>query len=399
MEPERGTSPTKLGSFEDMLALYPGLVTEIALGEESDWGEVQYLTLQQGQPHLLRACAHPANRLRLISFQQATTVGRHCSILGPENRLVADLGYFLPHTEPENLSWTRWLNVKFWRSRWLVDLRYRQTLPGVRRIVGTVAVLNNPWCHNYYHWLLEVAPRAMMLREAGIEPDWYVVDCWSGYQKRALQLMGISMDRCIQPHYGLHLQADTLYRPSFPGHRHCQMMAEAIKSNLADDTQPKSSRRIYISRKTAAHRKVSNEPALEKLLSQYGFKSYSFDRLAFDEQVRLVQSAESIVTVHGAALANLIFARPHTKVIEICPIDRYNSDCFPRLSQKVGHQHLLVMAPSTRHRQNLTVDLKDIELALKHHGINQTGSASPRVTDGYGKLNGEARSEPTPPEL
>ncbi len=74
------------------------------------------------------------------------------------------------------------------------------------------------------------------------------------------------------------------------------------------------SRRIYISRKTAAHRKLVNEQELEQKLKAYGFESYSFDRLDFADQVRVMRSAECIVTVHGAALANLIFAQPGTKV-------------------------------------------------------------------------------------
>lgn len=365
-------APTRLASLNDLPVLYPNLVQQTEVGHEPNCGEVTFPTLHHGQFKPFHASAEPDMVMRVFSFRESTTVGRHSCILGPENTLVADLGYFLPHVEPSQLSWSEFLNVKEWRSRWLVDMRFRQQLPAVQKLTGTAAVLNNPWCHNYYHWMLEVAPRVMLLRQAGFEPDWYVVDCQSGYQKQALELMGIPAERCIQPHYGLHLRADQLLRPTFPGLVQCQMMAETMHANSSLPSSPLASPRIYISRKTAAHRKLTNEPELEQCLEAYGFQSCSFDRLSFAEQVRTMRTAECIVTVHGAALANLIFARPGTRVIEICPIDRYNTDCFPRLSNKLGHSHLSVMAPSTRYRQNLKVDMRDMMIALDFHGLRQT---------------------------
>ncbi len=135
---------------------------------------------------------------------------------------------------PRRLRWNAKLDPSFWRARWLVDLRYRRQLPSIQHLPGTAVLLNNPWCHNYYHWMLEVAPRVMLMRQAGLDADWYVVDCQSSYQKRALELMGVPLDRCIQSHYGLHLQADQLLRPSHPGLTSWQMMSETISRNVQD---------------------------------------------------------------------------------------------------------------------------------------------------------------------
>lgn len=371
-------APTKLASLDDLLTLYPNSVEQIDLGLERDWGSFSFPTWQSGECKPFHAHAEPPHHLRVFSFQNSTSVGRHSTLLGPDNTLVADLGYFLPHSDPAHIKWSEFLNVKFWRSSWLGDMRFRKQLPAVQELPGTAALLNNPWCHNYYHWILEVAPRVMLLRQAGLETDWYVVDCQSGYQKRALELMGVPAERCIQPHYGLHVRADRFLRPSFPGLINCQMMAEKISSHVSASADMPTSRRIYISRKTAAHRKLTNEHELELCLKTYGFESYSFDRLSFADQVRVMRSADCIVTVHGAALANLIFAQPGTRVIEICPIGRYNTDCFPRLSNKLGHHHLSIMAPSTRYRQNLSVDMQDVKLALEHYGLGQVEGRSPQ---------------------
>ena len=369
-------APTKIASLDHQVTLYPDLVTQTDVGYDRDFGQVTFLTLRDGQFEPCVADAEPRKPLQLFSLLESTTVGRHSSILGPQNTLVSDHGYF-KHADPQSVHWRSKLNPAFWRSSWLVDLRYRKQLPAIQRLPGTAVVLNNPWCHNYYHWMLEVAPRVMLMRQAGFSADWYIVDCQCRYQRRALELMDIPAERCIQPHYGLHLQPDQLLRPTNPGMSNCQMMSETISQNVPDKPGTPPSRRIYISRKTAAHRKLANEQELENFLKLYGFEFYSFDSLDFADQVRLMRSAECIFTVHGAALANLIFAQPGTRVIEICPVGRYNIDCFPRISHKLGHHHLSIMAPSTRFRQNLSVNMQDVGLALEYHGLGQTEGRSP----------------------
>lgn len=374
-------APTQLASLDDLLVLYPNLVEQTEVGAEQNWGKVAFPILSKGQFQTFHATAEPAIRARVFSFRESTSVGRHSSLLAPNNTLVADLGYFFPHTDPKDRKWSSLRDWIKWRSRWLADLRFRNQLPSVQKLSGTAALLNNPWCHNYYHWMLEVAPRVMLLQQSGLAADWYVVDCQSSYQKRALELMGVPAERCIQPHYGLHLRADRFLRPTFPGLHHCKMMTETISRNIPPSLAEAKPKRIYISRKTAAHRKLVNEKELERCLKSYGFESFSFDQLSFPEQVRVMRSAECIVTVHGAALANLIFAPAGTRVIEICPVDRYNLDCFPRLSNKLGHKHLLVMAPSTRYRQNLVVDMRDMLKALDYQELRQTEGRSPQRSE------------------
>jgi len=49
-----------------------------------------------------------------------------------------------------------------------------------------------------------------------------------------------------------------------------------------------------------------------------GFVTVSMDDRPIDEQAALFAGADVIVAEHGAALANLAFARPGTRVVELC---------------------------------------------------------------------------------
>ncbi|MCC6510879.1 MAG: glycosyltransferase family 61 protein [Pirellulaceae bacterium] len=381
-------APKKLATLDQLAERFPAQVQAHNIGCDHDFGSFDFTTIRSGQVQDRQARAEPPFQLRVFSLTDSTSVGRHSCLLGPENTLVADLGYYLPDNDFRSRSWLAKCNPRYWRSQWLVDLRNRRQLPAVQKLRGTAVLLNNPWCHNYYHWLLEVAPRLMVMRQAGLTADWYVVECQSRFQKRALELLGVPAERLIQPHFGLHLKADQFLRPSHPGLGNWQAMADCILQELsmqgspdagntstgntgAGKAAPIAGGRIYISRKAAAHRKVANEIELEKFLAQYGFQSYSFEHLDFAEQVRLIHNAEAIVAVHGAALANLIFARPDTRVVELCPVHRYNTDCFPRMSHKLGHHHVNVLTPSTRFRQQLSVNLTDVAAALDMCGVER----------------------------
>lgn len=371
-------APTQLADMPELARKHPELVAVHQLADEADWGAIPFTTIHGGAVQTQLAVAEPPLHMRVATLKQSSTVGRHSCLLGPENTLVADHGYYLPDEDVRRNIFGGSLNPKYWRYRWLGDLRNRRQIPAVSKLEGTAVVLNNPWCHNYYHWLLEVVPRLMLMREAGLSADWYVIESHCRYQRRVLELLGVPQDRLIQPHYALHLRADCLIRPSHPGVDAWRAMAEAVKQGLPATEQARAneSRRIYISRKEAAHRKVANETELENLLKSHGFETHSFESLDFARQVSLISSAECIVAVHGAALANLIFARSGTKVIEICPVNRYNTDCFPRISHKLGHQHLTVMAGSTRFRQALSVNLDDVGVALARFGLERAEGRS-----------------------
>ena len=64
------------------------------------------------------------------------------------------------------------------------------------------------------------------------------------------------------------------------------------------------------------------------------------EKSSLAEQIGIFSIADVIVAQHGAALANLVWARPGTKVIEITARPRNPWDkCFPNLSACLGLDH------------------------------------------------------------
>jgi capsular polysaccharide biosynthesis protein len=77
-------------------------------------------------------------------------------------------------------------------------------------------------------------------------------------------------------------------------------------------------RRLLVARKGPT-RTIHNIEEVQTFLSRYDFETVYLGGMSMVDQILLFQSAEFIVTPHGAGLANLLFCEPGTKVIELMP--------------------------------------------------------------------------------
>lgn len=125
-----------------------------------------------------------------------------------------------------------------------------------------------------------------------------------------------------------------------------------------------SGKRIYISRAGAAIRRVTNELDIVAMLSRYGFESVEPGGIPFSSQAELFQSADIIVAPHGAALANLMFCRPGTRILEFFPAD-YINDCYLRISKAMDlDYHYLFGGPGDFPKRNYGMNPDELEAAV-----------------------------------
>jgi capsular polysaccharide biosynthesis protein len=163
-------------------------------------------------------------------------------------------------------------------------------------------------------------PRFHLLERSGIRWDRVVVPQVARYQRESLKLLGIDS---ILPDQNLNVQADELVVPSlagFPIGNYSKWSCEWLRDRFLDMAGPPVSshpRRIYISRAKAATRRVVNEDEVLAALSPLGFERVLLEDHSFLDGVRLLRDADAVVSPHGSNIANLVFCRPGTPVIEI----------------------------------------------------------------------------------
>ena len=201
-----------------------------------------------------------------------------------------------------------------------------------REIAGPVFLLSDDvWPPNYSHWLLDTLPRLAALAESGwgAGVTLATTTLTAAYQWETLRLCGWDKSRIVQLASMQAVRAGTVIattdqpRPPHPLFKAAPWAARWLRRNFGPPAggraDPARGRRIYVSRRDAPGRRVLNEADLTRALAARGFETVSLAGMSVREQAALFDSAAWIVAPHGAALANMVFARPGATLLELFP--------------------------------------------------------------------------------
>jgi hypothetical protein len=218
-------------------------------------------------------------------------------------------------------------------DHWLLSFkRFRSPVP----LPGDVAVIASTLGRGYSHWLLEELPRLLLLGPKEVAA--IIAHGVSACSREALRLHGFR-GRLIEPGRETHFSCEQLIIPSLPGE--AGRPVPSVVGLLEEFTAPLHAsssafgERLYISRGKARRRLVSNEDALWSQLEQQGFSRVYLEDYTWAQQINAFRHARVIVAPHGAGLANLIFCRPGTRVVEFFH-PAYVNPCFWRLAALRG---------------------------------------------------------------
>jgi capsular polysaccharide biosynthesis protein len=158
-----------------------------------------------------------------------------------------------------------------------------------------------------------------------------------GFHQRSLALLGIDPARLLVARlnatYRVHrlYMADTMFAAGArKAPRQLRAMAEAIRARAEATTGTGASpagRAIYVSRLDSTRRVMTNERALIAALEAIGIEHVSMGGRPMEEQIAIFAGASLVVAPHGAALTNLIFARPGAMLYELFPAN-YPQNCY-----------------------------------------------------------------------
>jgi hypothetical protein len=360
----RTKSPCKQVPVTQLAAEHTDQVSLQTLGEVELLSEYAYECYASGKREHQVLPSSLESPAFVAELQNGSSFGRHCCAIGPAGMAIRETGFNLDGNVSNKREPISRLRLRYWRRRWEGDVTSRPWLPPKQRIDGRVAVLNTRTSHNYFHWLIDILPRIMPLRQLGLEAEYYLVDCLTPFQQSVLELLGIERHQLIQPHCRLLLEAEQLLVPSLPTPACLRSFGRLITDRIGIQGSNGPAKRIYITRRQTGTRTIANEAQLEDLLLSRGFEIHAMEEYSLREQATLIHQAEVIVATHGAGLANLIFAKPGTNVIEIVPEKRYNATCYPKKSRILGLRHQQVLVKSSKRKQILQVSLDDVASAL-----------------------------------
>lgn len=189
--------------------------------------------------------------------------------------------------------------------------------------------------YNYFHWMTDALPKIEIALKARFQiSDFrhFIVNAVSQpFQIESLAIMKIPVQSLVSLEQNPSIICETLVAPSstcLSGNVSpwiVNFLRDAFSSWMIKlESLP---RKIYISRRNAIKRRISNEAEVAQFLTGQGYVPVFPEELSLKEQVELFYNAESIAGVHGAGFTNFVFCRPGTEVLEFFP-DSYVNQCY-----------------------------------------------------------------------
>ncbi len=201
----------------------------------------------------------------------------------------------------------------------------------------------NIWGTGYHHWLTEVAPKFFLFEDEIRGGTVILPEKCPKFVFEFLDLF--SFENFVQVSGSVFIKKLNLISNPNSGHfnhRHLQGFRERSRLLLAEKSGGGPDR-IYVSRRNARARRVVNEEEVVGFFRAKGFECLELDEAPFVDQVRAFANCQTLVSIHGAALTNMLLMPENGRVLEIYPAGFTDKDffnaCFRHLADALDQQH------------------------------------------------------------
>ena len=345
-----------------------------------------------------------SRKVKIYYLANSYLVGQNAIVLSPDRRIFKQLTY------PTS--------GRIWRYK---DFLGKVIFPAASVRIGWYTSLTCPTSYNFFHWMIECLPRLAALEEYVPLFDGIVIPSNpQPFHRESLAALGVGGDRLIEASPKLHLKVEHLFTTDYSAldnpatWLHLWYKDKFIRPlNL----KVKQGRKIYISRADASHRKVANSEEVHAMVSALGFEVIVLSRLSFIDQAKLFYTSDVIVGEHGAGLANLVFCRKGSKVIEIFSVF-WIAPCCYAIARSAGLEYHVHVAESAEVRSiagkkiasapidgtldecqsaEYSVDVDDLQkkilAVIDTHSISDQKIARPMASDNFRLMGDDACKE------
>lgn len=133
--------------------------------------------------------------------------------------------------------------------------------------------------------------------------------------------------------------------------------------------EKRGSRRLLISRRETARRRVLNEDDLVARLEPLGFERVYPETLTLPQQAAIFAEASHIIAPHGAGLGNMSFSAPGTRALEF--FSAFTSPIFWIMANQLGHRYFAFECMGAENEYLTDTDVEGLGSmwARNHHDI------------------------------
>ena len=218
--------------------------------------------------------------------------------------------------------------------------------------------------------MTEALPKLLYSRQQGHKPVVLLPENYTAnFHYESLTMLGVTWQHFKGDAWVTKVLLPNRFAP-YSAHYNLQIM-EALQLALTGEVVSKTvpHRRVYLSRRVARHRKISNELEVIDLLSQIGFEVHEFENYSLQQQITLMQETSIFVSLHGGGLTNLIFCKTGAKVLEFSLENQTMDKCYFNLAHAMGvHYYYQFCKPASADADYFSADVM-VDLALLEKNI------------------------------
>lgn len=200
---------------------------------------------------------------------------------------------------------------------------------------------------NYFNWTIRYASRIRYFQALFQDCLLLVPASKRSYIAESLELFGVAEEKVRYVDEPVRVAELTMLSPSALGRYE---LSPHMVWTLREHPQIRAlwsrpAKRLYIPRRNVKLRRVVNERELEASLERLGFAPFDCAAHSVREQAAAFKSADVIVAPHGAGLANIVYCKPGTRIVEIIP-EGYDQGVtsYRSLADLFGLQYEVVFA-------------------------------------------------------
>ena len=279
----------------------------------------------------------------------------NCNIL--KGNFFSDSYYYSPITENNetfsNLYFREFNNLSHFYTKKFYDNFVKNKVSF--KSFKDVYVLGSNSGNNYYSNLLQFLPRIFFNNQKNIK----IAIHRNSSNKYREFLKTVLISNNVKFNF-VFLDDDFYYfeESQIPQFMNLNDSIKILKNFFITKPNPQNSKKIYVTRADSSYRKIINEDDIVTLLREMGYKFINPQLYTIKEQIEIFSDAEKIIAPHGSNLANIIFCKPGTEIIEIKPTFRENEKIFEdRYSN-------LSLINSLKHHK-VKADVIDVEMHSK----------------------------------
>ncbi len=235
----------------------------------------------------------------------------------------------LVHGCAPNIGFSNYDNG-FYFSHWrkateqMLVCRYGKSLEALRLDDNRkYLVIHSPW-FSYYFWITECLPRLLMVKKQLKDLVLIYPENWNSctYVNDTLELFP-ELDKCVIPG-DTHLFVKNLVMPEVKPWTPMvipeqvfevrKLIVNEAKKRITIRPQCKN---VYISRSDAKYKKIINEMDFIELATKYNYEVHTMSGKSVFEQAALMQSAQNLISITGASMANFVFLNEGSAALDL----------------------------------------------------------------------------------